>query len=115
MSGPSASTSSSCASVSTSTSTISGGAFCSAAIAVGQLLGTANRLGRRQVSFALLGRRQRQVVVLDQDRVEQTGAMIVTAAHADRVFFQPPPAGRRLASVVDSRAAFRRPRRRSAA
>ena len=45
--------------------------------------------------------RQRQVVVFDEDRVEQAGAMVVAAAAADGVLFQSPPAGRCFARVVD--------------
>ena len=59
----------------------------------------------------LFAGRQRQVVVLDQDGVEQAGAMVRAAAAADGVLFEPPPAGRRLARVVDAGLACRRSRR----
>ena len=46
---------------------------------------------------------QGNVVVLDQNRVEESDAMIHPAAAADTVFLQRPPAGRRLAGVENLR------------
>ena len=43
-----------------------------------------------------------QMVVLDQDRVKEAGAVIVAAAAVDGIFFQPPPAGRRFSRVVNA-------------
>ena len=65
------------------------------------------RWARRTASAGVRSRRrcrprsQGQVVVLDQDGVEQAGAVVVAAAAAHRILFQPSPAGRRLARVVD--------------
>ena len=39
------------------------------------------------------------MIVLDQNHVEQTDAMILPAAAGNRVFFKPPPAGRGFARV----------------
>ena len=47
-------------------------------------------------------RTEGQVVVLDEDGLEQAGAMVPTAAAADGVFFQPAPAGGGFAGIVDS-------------
>ena len=65
-----------------------------------KLAGAADGVGGRQIFFGGQG----QVVVLDEDGVEQAGAMVVAAAAADGVLFQPPPAGRGFARVVDARA-----------
>ena len=72
-----------------------------------------NLLSQKLASFAngFSGRERRragllaaegQVVVFDQNGVVEPGAMIVAAAAVDGIFFQPPPAGRGLASVVNS-------------
>ena len=58
----------------------------------------ADGAGGRQILFG----RQRQVVVFDQNRIEQAGAMVMAAAAADGVFFQSPPAGRCLSCVVNA-------------
>ena len=47
---------------------------------------------------------RREMVVLDEHQVEQTEAVIVSAAAGDRVFFKAPPAGRGFARVEDFRA-----------
>ena len=49
----------------------------------------------------------RDVIVLDQDRVVETEAMIVTAAAAHRVFFQRPQTRRGLARANDARLGMR--------
>ena len=46
--------------------------------------------------------RQCEVIVLDEHGVEQSGAMVVAAAAADGVLFEPPPAGSRFSRVVDA-------------
>ncbi len=45
--------------------------------------------------------RRGDVVVLDQQGVEETGAMVGAPAHGDRVLVENPPAGQRLARVDD--------------
>ena len=47
------------------------------------------------------------MVVFDEDGVEQAGAMVAAAAAVDGVFFEPAPAGRCFAGVVNmGRGAF---------
>jgi hypothetical protein len=62
--------------------------------------GIADGFGWRERGAAIAFAAEREVVVLDEDRVEQARAMIVPATAADGVLLEPPPAGRRLARVV---------------
>ena len=48
-----------------------------------------------------LGGGEREMVVLDEYRVEEAGAMIAATAAVDGIFLEPSPAGRRLAGVVN--------------
>ena len=96
MSGPDRRATSSCSSVSTSTSTtVPAGTFARADA-------TAAAIGSSPPTAAAL--QPGQVVVLDQHGVVQAEAVIPPAAAAHRVFLQGPPAGGRLAGVVDRRA-----------
>ncbi len=63
--------------------------------------------GLRALEHGRDAARDRDVVVLDQDRVVEAEAMIEAAAAAHRVFLQRAQAGRRLARAADARLGVR--------
>src|SRR5262249_32731906 len=63
-------------------------------------LRSADGVGRCEAATALLVATERQVIVLDENGVVETGAMIGAAAAMDGVFFEASPAGRGFSCVV---------------